>query len=221
MSPQSVTTSNHAERPCCRWSRLKLSVRNSALVGRTRIGLSAERAPVAESEGSVHFSKTFVIRECITHTISRRSPKSACGSFGTRELFRSRFLSRRLGNVAGALCLRVAARGSHCYRDIEWSKPDSHHYIAWQLTTRRCLSQRGPSWLSRGKAVQIAGCDDALPEATLGECKCFRDKARAFMNNVRDGGEIIEAAFIEAKQRAHEIGSLNVGPMPIRRCTNR
>src|SRR6266540_2365829 len=144
MSPQSVTTSNHAERPCCRWSRLKLSVRNSALVGRTRIGLSAERTPVAESEGSVHFSKTFVIRECITHTISRRSPKSACGSFGTRELFRSRFLSRRLGNVAGALCLRVAARGSHCYRDVEWSKPDSHHYIAWQLTTRRCLSQRGP-----------------------------------------------------------------------------
>lgn len=78
----------------------------------------------------------------------------------------------------------------HVIKDVEWSKPDTYHYVAWQLTKDGQLFKRGPSWLCPSKAIRITRCTDSLPEDTLRECAHFWDSAREFIDDVRDRGKI-------------------------------
>lgn len=75
-------------------------------------------------------------------------------------------------------------------KDVEWSKPDSYHYVAWQLTRSGQLFQRGPGWLCPSNRIHITRCDSPLPEETQRQCNWFRDNARHFIENARDCGKI-------------------------------
>ena len=74
--------------------------------------------------------------------------------------------------------------------DVEWSKPDGYHYVAWQLTKGGMLFQRGPGWLCPSNRIRITRCDAHLPEETRRQCDWFRASALEFIDNVRDRGKI-------------------------------
>jgi hypothetical protein len=74
--------------------------------------------------------------------------------------------------------------------DVEWSKPNSYHYVAWQLTKGGVLFLRGPGWLCPSNRIRLARSDSLLPEETQRQCDWFRQRAREFMQNAQDRGQI-------------------------------
>jgi hypothetical protein len=90
--------------------------------------------------------------------------------------------------------------------DVLWSKPDSYHYDAWQLTKSGELFKRGPTWLSPSNRIRIARCDDVLPEDTRRRCGYFRDRACQFAENARDHGKL-DAIVKQVREQRERRGS--------------
>ena len=74
--------------------------------------------------------------------------------------------------------------------DVEWSRVNGYHYVAWQLTRTGDLFKRGPNWLCPSRHIIIERCDAPLSEKTQRQCAYFRDRARDFANNVLERGKI-------------------------------
>jgi hypothetical protein len=80
----------------------------------------------------------------------------------------------------------------HIIKDVEWSKPNSYHYIAWQVTKEGNLFRAGPGWLCPSNLIRITRCDDTLPAETERQCKWFHEVAKEFVQRVTDRGSLDE-----------------------------
>ena len=89
--------------------------------------------------------------------------------------------------------------------DVEWSKPDSYHYIVWQVTRSGQLFKRGTSWLFPSNRVRITRCSLPLPQDTERECRYFHENAQQFIDDVRDRGKL-EDVFEEIRKRRERRG---------------
>lgn len=99
------------------------------------------------------------------------------------------------------------ARGPsrHVIYDVEASARHSYHYLAWQLTTKGRLFERGTELMCPSRAIRITRNDDLLPEETREQCEQFCQRARKFYDETRDRGAIDEILKLVREQRARSI----------------
>lgn len=114
-----------------------------------------------------------------------------------KQLLQARALSIAEFFPGDQITMEVIVKGyerppeRYIVKDVEWSKPDSYHYVAWQLTKGGQLFQRGPAgWFSPSNRISLAASDAPLPEETRRQCDWFRKKASEFMENVQGRGSI-------------------------------
>jgi hypothetical protein len=76
--------------------------------------------------------------------------------------------------------------------DVEWSKPDSYHYVVWQVKKNGDLFQRGTSWLFPSTRIKITRCAEPITAETQRRCDGFHRWTQAFLANVNGAGNVDE-----------------------------
>lgn len=76
--------------------------------------------------------------------------------------------------------------------DVEWSKPDSYHYVVWQVKKNGDLFQRGSAWLFPSARVRITKCAEPVTAETQRKSDSFRCWAQEFLANVNGPGNVDE-----------------------------
>ena len=90
-------------------------------------------------------------------------------------------------------------------KDVEWSRPDKYHYVAWQLTKSGALFQRGPGWLCPNKNIRITRCDHTLPAETESQCSWFHRTATQFLQRASERGSLDEVVKEVRERRSRRL----------------
>lgn len=87
--------------------------------------------------------------------------------------------------------------------DVAWSRPDSYHYLVWQVTNAGRLYERGGDhYLFPSNRIRIVSRHDLLPDETRRVCESYRCQAEQFLEDVRDRGKLDDIIKCVQKQRA-------------------